>query len=166
MELPGSSYLLALSTISITFVAFSTIAVVFRQAQGAGLAEYEIVLLRMYVVSGLEVTVFSLFPSLLGLFGIAPAVVWRVASLTFALVMVWRGIYFRRRQIRFDRRWLINVLYALYSFAILGLLINTLGIVIEPNAGLYALAATWLLVNAIIVFIMALDRFLHPPVKP
>ncbi len=165
MELPGSSYLLALATISITFVAFSTIAVVLRQAQGAGLAEYEIILLRLYLVSGLEATVFSLIPPLLGLFGITPLLVWRVSSLAFALVMIWRGIYFRRRQVRFERRRLIDILYAVYSIAILGLLINALGIFIEPNAGLYALAATWLLVNAIIAFVLALERFLHPPQK-
>ncbi len=165
MDLPGSNYLLALSTVSITFVAFSTIAVVFRQAQGAVLVEYEVVLLRLYVVSGLETTVFSLIPPLLWLFGLPPSAVWRAASLVFALVMIWRGIYFRRRQVHFERRRFIDFLYALYSVAILALLINTLGIFITPNAGLYALAATWLLVNAIIAFILALERFLHPPAK-
>ena len=165
MELPGSSYLLNLAVISITFVAFSTIVVVFRETQGAGLVEYEVVLLRMYLVSGLEVTVFSLLPPLLGLFGIAPLWVWRVSSLAFALVMIWRGIYFMRRQSRFERRWLIDFLYFIYFVVILGLLINALGIFIEPNPGLYALAATWLLVNAIIAFILALERFLHPPQK-
>jgi hypothetical protein len=165
MELPGSSYLLNLSVISITFVAFSTIVVVFRETQGAGLVEYEVVLLRMYLVSGLEATVFSLLPPLLGLFGIAPLWVWRVSSLAFALVMIWRGIYFMRRQSRFERRWLIDFLYFIYFVVILGLLINALGIFIEPNPGLYALAATWLLVNAIIAFILALERFLHPPQK-
>ena len=49
MELPGTSYLLNLAVISITFVAFSTIVVVFRESQGAGLMEYEMVLLRLYI---------------------------------------------------------------------------------------------------------------------
>ena len=163
MELPGSSYFLALATISITFVAFSTIVVVFRQSQGAALMEYEIVLLRLYLVSGLEVTVFSLLPLLFGLFGMAPVWVWRVSSLVFALVLIWRGIYFMRRQSRFDLRWVIDLLYALYFLGIVGLLINALGIFFQPNPGLYALAATWLLVNAIIVFVWSLDRFVHPP---
>src|SRR5512135_780435 len=113
MDLPGSIYLLTLATISITFVAFSTIVVVLRQAQGAGLAEYEIVLLRLYVVSGLEATVFSLLPPLFGLSGILPVWVWRVSSLVFAVVLIWRGIYFWRRQARFDRGRLINFLYAI-----------------------------------------------------
>ena len=165
MELPGSSYLLNLAVISITFVAFSTIVVVFREAQGSGLVEYEVILLRMYLVSGLEATVFSLIPPLLGLFGIAPLWVWRVSSLAFALAMIWRGIYFIRRQSHFERRRLIDFLYFIYFVVILGLLINALGIFIEPNPGLYALAATWLLVNAIIAFILALERFLHSPQK-
>ena len=165
MELSGTNYLLTLAVISITFVAFSTIVVVFREAQGAGLVEYEVVLLRMFLVSGLEATVFSLMPPLLGLFGITPLWVWRVSSLAFALVMIWRGIYFVRRQSHFERRRLFDFLYFIYFIAILGLLINALGIFFEPNPGLYALAATWLLVNAIIAFILALERFLHPPSK-
>jgi len=74
--------------------------------------------------------------------------------------MIWRGIYFRRRQSRFERRRLIDFLYVIYSVVILGLLINALGTFIEPSAGLYALGATWMLVNAIIVFILTLYRFL------
>jgi hypothetical protein len=165
MELPGSNYLLTLAVISITFVAFSTIVVVFREAQGAVLLEYDIVILRMFVVSGLEVTVFSLIPPLLALFDLTPLWVWRISSLAFALVMIWRGIYFRRRQSHFERRRTIDILFTIYSIAILGLLINALGLFFEPNVAPYALAATWLLVNAIIAFILALERFLHPPKK-
>ena len=163
MELPGSSYLLTVATISITFVAFSTVVVVFRQAQGAGLMEYELVLLRMFLVSGLEATVFSLLPPLLGLFGMAPELVWQISSLAFALVLIWRGLYFRRRQIRFERRRRFDLLYAIYAATILGLLMNAFGIPMQPGAGLYALAATWLLVNAIVVFVITLERFLNPP---
>ena len=163
MELPGTSYLLTLATVSITFVAFSTVVVVLRQAQGAGLIEYETILLRLFLVSGLEATVFSLLPPLLALFDMPAVLLWRVSSIAFALVLIWRGLYFRRRQTDFGRRGLVNVLYAIYLATILGLLINALGILREPNAGLYAVAATWLLVNAIVAFVLALQRFLNPP---
>jgi hypothetical protein len=166
MELPGSSYLLTLATISITFVAFSTVVVAFRQAQGAGLTEYEIVLLRMFLVSGLEAVVFSLLPPLLSLFGMPPELLWRVSSIVFALVLIWRGLFFRRRQLRFDRRPLVTLLYGVYAATVLGLVINAVGVVVQPGAGPYALAATWLMVNAIIVFVMALQRFLNPPRTP
>jgi hypothetical protein len=45
---------------------------------------------------------------------------------------------------------------------ILGLFINTIGIIIEPNAGLYVLGVTRLLVESMFIFIMSLGRFLHP----
>ncbi len=163
MELPGSSYLLALSAVTITFVGFSTIAVVFRQVQGAGLSQYEIVLLRMYVVSGLIATIFGLVPPLLALFDIPPAWIWRISSLTFAIVMIWRGIYFWQRQTHFERRKLFTLLYVLYAAVILGLIANVFGLFFEPGAGLYALAVTWMLVNAIISFILALHLWLRPP---
>jgi hypothetical protein len=163
MDLPGTTYLLSLATISITFVAFSTIVVVFRQSQGAGLAEYEMVLLRLYVISGLEATIFSLLPPLLGLFDMTPVWIWRLSSLVFAVVLIWRGIYFVRRQTRFQRRRLSDLLYLIYFATILGLLVNALGILVEPGPALYALAATWLLVNAMIAFAWSLERFLHPP---
>jgi len=70
-----------------------------------------------------------------------------------------------RRQTPFQRRRLNDFLYLIYFITILGLLLNALGLFIEPNPGLYALAATWLLVNAIITFILSLDRWLHPPQK-
>jgi hypothetical protein len=107
MELPGSTYLLTLAAVSITFVGFATVAVVFRQAQGGDLSEYDIVLLRFFMVAGLIVTVFSLLPPLLGLFAIAPSLLWRVSSFALALVLVWRGIYFIRRQVRFERGFMI-----------------------------------------------------------
>jgi hypothetical protein len=165
MDLPGTTYLLALATISITFVGFSSIMVIFRQAQGASLSEYEIVLVRLFAVSGLIVTIFSLLPPLIGLFGIPPAWLWRIASLALAAVMIWRGISFRRRQNRFQRTRRIDSLYITYSAAVLGLLANTIGIVFEPGVALYALAATWYLVIAILAFILSIELFLHPPRK-
>ena len=66
---------------------------------------------------------------------------------------------------RFEWRRLFDILYAIYSVVILGLLINALGIFIEPNVAPYALGATWLLINAILAFIVALQRFLQPSQK-
>jgi hypothetical protein len=165
MELPGSNYLLALAAISITFVSFSTVAVVLRQTQGAALSEFEAMLLRLFLVSGLWATVFSLLPPLLALFEIPPVSVWRVSSLFVGLFLLWREIYFFRRytQVLPGPMPLSNyLLYAMSALAVLGLLVNAL-LVPEPGPGLYALAVTWWLVNAVISFIMVLGRWLHPP---
>ncbi len=166
MELPGSSYLLALAAISITFVSVSTIAVVFRQVQGAVLSKFELLLMRAFLVSGLMATVASLLPPLLGLFGITPALVWRVSSLVLALAILWREIYFIRRR-RQDppgpQPPSLSLLIGITMVAVLGLFINAFGIHSEPSVGLYAVAATWLLVNSVVAFIISLGMFLGPP---
>jgi hypothetical protein len=165
MELAGSTYLLALAAIAITFVSFSTVAVVLWQAQGAALSAYDALLLRLFMVSGLIATVFSLIPPLLALFRIAPPLLWRVSSLFFGLLLLWREIYFFRRHTRVapGRMPASNyLLYGMSALVVLGLLVNAI-VLPEPGPGLYALAATWWLVNSVISFIMVLGRLLQPP---
>ncbi len=166
MELPGSNYLLALAAISITFVSVSTVAVVFRQAQGAVLSKFELFLMRLFLVSGLIATVASLLPPLLGLFGLPPSWVWRISSLAFALAILWREIFYigRRPQVRPGPvPPSISVLYGITVAVLLGLFANAIGILSEPSVGLYALAATWLLVNSVVAFIISLGIFLESP---
>ncbi len=166
MELPGSSYLLALAAISITFVSVSTIAVVFRQVQGAILSKFELFLMRLFLVSGLMATVASLIPPLLALFGMAPSLIWRVSSIAFALAIVWREISFIRRRPQSQpglRQPSVYVLYGITLAVVLGLLANALGILTQPSVGPYALAATWLLVNSVVAFIISLGIFLESP---
>ncbi len=166
MELAGSNYLRALAAISITFVSVSTIAVVFRQVQGAALSRFEFLLMRVFLISGLMATVASLIPPLLGLFGIPPALVWRVSSLALAVAILWREIYSVRRRAQVRPGAMpksINLLIAITIVAVLGLLINAIGIPSEPSVGPYALAATWLLVNSVVAFIISLGMFLEPP---
>ncbi len=168
MELPGSNYLLALAAISITFVSVSTIAVVFRQAQGAALSKFELLLMRVFLISGLMATVASLIPPLLGLFGIPPSWVWRVSSLALALAILWREIYSIRGRAQVRAGPLPPSIYLLIGITVavvLGLFINAIGLLSEPGVGLYALAATWLLVNSVVAFIISLGMFLETPKK-
>ncbi len=53
IDLPGSSYLLTLASILITFVSVSTVAFIFRQALGPGLSEVENQLIRGFIRTGL-----------------------------------------------------------------------------------------------------------------
>ncbi len=166
MELPGSTYLLALAAISVTFVSVSTVVVVFRQVQGAVLSKFELFLMRLFLVSGLMATVAALVPPLLGLFGITPSLVWRVSSLAFALAILWREISFIRRRPQLQpgpEPPAIYILQGITIAVVLGLFINAIGILSELSVGLYALAATWLLVNSAAAFIISLSRFLESP---
>ncbi len=166
MELPGSNYLLALAAISVTFVSVSTIAVVFRQVQGGVLSRFELLLMRVFLVSGLMATVASLIPPLLALFGMTSSLVWRVSSLALALAIILRTLYFFRRRSQVgpgSSPPSIYVLYGITVAVVLGLFANALGILSEARVGLYALAATWLLVDSVVAFIISLGMFLESP---
>ncbi len=166
MELPGSNYLLALAAISITFVSVSTIAVVFRQVQGALLSKFELLLMRIFMVSGLMATIASLLPPLLGLFGLTPSLVWRISSLALALAILWREVYSIRSRVKVSPGRVPRFMYLLVGItlaAVLGLFVNVIFILPEISAGLYALAATWLLVNSVVAFIISLGMFLETP---
>ncbi len=166
MELPGSNYLLALAAISITFVSVSTIAVVFRQVQGAVLSKFELLLMRVFLVTGLMATVASLIPPLLGLFGLNPSLIWRISSLVLAIAILWRDISNFRSRAKVSPGPMPRSIYLLVGITmatVIGLFINAIGVFSEQGVGLYALAATWLLVNSVVAFIISLGLFLETP---
>jgi hypothetical protein len=91
------TYLVAIATISITFVGFSSVVVVFRQTQGNRLDRLHIFLVRFFIEMGLIVTAFSLLPLLLAVLGLTSASVWRWASAAYALLhLAYIRILYRR----------------------------------------------------------------------
>lgn len=122
--------------------------------------------MQAFLVTGLMATVAALIPPLLGLFGITPSLVWRVSSLALALAILLRMIYLFRRRSQVGPESSPPTIYVLYGITIaadLGLFTNAIGILSEPSVGLYALAATWLLVNSVVAFIISLGMFLESP---
>jgi hypothetical protein len=164
MELSGSSYLLTLAQLALAFVGFATIVVALRQAIGADLSDYHILLFRFFVEVGLIVTALCLIPFLLALFDIAEPTVWRISSAFFGVVTVAYLVSYVRRRRRVQRAPLPVRLYVIYGVSALmtmGLILNALGLLFEPGAGPYAVALTWGLVGAGLVFIQGLSAFLQ-----
>src|SRR5262245_23173850 len=144
MDPLGITYLIAVATISITFVGFSSVVVVFRQTQGNRLDSLHIFLVRFFIEMGLIVTGFSLLPVLLGM---PDTVLWRLASAAYAVAHIAyiRALFLRRRNYAsggFSLR--RNFLFILISMIVDGLLIlNALGWPFAPAIGPYALALAW-----------------------
>jgi hypothetical protein len=157
-------YLLRLAALSITFVGFSTIVVTLRRTLGADLSPYHLLLVRYYIQNGLSVAIASLLPSLLNLFGLPSPVIWRVSSAAVGIVSpVFLFAYLRRRRriqpgpapIRSYIRYSISIII------IVGLWLNVTGVFFESNGAPYALAMTWFLFSAGIVFLQTLDEVLY-----
>src|SRR5262245_54475695 len=89
VELPGSSYLYTLSMVSITFVGFSALLVVMRQAKGGGLTNYDTYFTLSFIQIGFLVTASGLVPPVFASFDWSATVVWHVSSTVVALPILW-----------------------------------------------------------------------------
>jgi hypothetical protein len=167
MESLEITYLVAVATISITFVGFSSVVVVFRQTQGNRLDSLHIFLVRFFIEMGLIVTGFSLLPLLLAIAGMPIEWVWRSASAAYAVVhLVYIQVLFRRRRQYTSGSFSLrrNLLPILISLAVdVGLILNAVGWPASPTVGPYALAITWGLVVAGIFFAQTISTFVEGP---
>jgi hypothetical protein len=164
MDTAAFDYLMRLAALSIAFVGFATIVVTLRRALGGDLSPFYVLLVRIYVEIGLVVTLGSVLPSLLNLFGLPGTVIWRVCSALAGIVAPVFLIDFMRRRNRADHNPVygrIFVRYTISALAIIGLWLNVAGVPIPPSGGPYALALTWFLVSAGLVFIQTFDEVLY-----
>jgi hypothetical protein len=166
MDALSSSFLLTVATISVTFVGFSSIVVVFRQVQGSSLDKLHIFLVRFFIEMGLIVTAFALLPLLLAVFQLAEAQVWEAASTAYLLCHIGYVFVLIRRWGRhaskpFSLR--RNLAAVIISVVVdLGLALNALGWSFGHTVGPYALAISWGLVVGGLFFVQTLSAFLEP----
>lgn len=159
LELPGSSYLYALATLSITFSGFSALIAVLRQTSGGAHSRYDTFLMVNYFSIGFAIAIMCLLPPLLSGWSADRGVIWRVPSaLAFCLgVGVEVFSVSRRRRVTGESTPLfVIVLLLSYWPAFLLLLLSALGIGVQPGFGPFAASLTWIFAAAAIDYITAL----------
>jgi hypothetical protein len=168
MELPGSIYLYALATVSITFVGFSALLLIFRQAMGGAITRYESYFMLAFMQVGFIVTSGSLLPPALALYGMSPTAVWRVSSITMAIpVFVFAVTLPGRRRAATHQRIPMFVAILLILQLLFGvyLLLNAIGMPASSGVAPYAAAMTGLLFTSGIAYLQALAVALGEPAK-
>ena len=161
MDLPGSAYLYTLATLSMTFAGFCAIVIVLRQTTGREVSGFHIVLMRLYLESGLWAAAFCMLPPLLAVCGVAERTAWRTSSAITAMVMIGYGATYpmRRRAMMAGPlpsvRWMPIV--AISTFIIVALISTAVGIPYHPAIGPIAVAATWTLACGATVFVLAVN---------
>jgi hypothetical protein len=161
-----SEYLLALAALALSFVGFSAIVVTLRGALGGELSPRHIRLVCLYIEGGLLVTALALAPALLNVLGVESRAIWRLCSVTAALVFaVFLLIQARRRRAveagNFPA-WVI-VTNVVSAVTVLALVLNALGAPFGPSMGPYAAVLTWALSVFGFIFIRTIELFLHKP---
>jgi hypothetical protein len=167
MNIDGPGYLLQLAALSLAFVGFSSIIVTLRSALGGVLSEGHLRLVRLYIETGLAITLLSLVPTLLTLLGVPELAMWQCASATAgSLLTLLMIVQFRRRRLVEGRfpAWVV-VVYLTSSTAILALWLNAFGIPYGPGVAPYAIALTWGLIVCGYIFLRTLELFLRAPLQ-
>jgi archaellum biogenesis protein FlaJ (TadC family) len=164
MELPGANYLYALATISVTFVGFSALILVFRQTIGGKMTSYDSYFTLAFMQAGFIVAGGGLLPQLLAFFEMSHASVWRVSSVIMAIpislfVVATPG----RRRAATDEPipFYVGLLLLLQFLAGVCLLLDAVGWPVPPNLALFALALTVMLFTTGIAYLIALAHALE-----
>ena len=164
MPLLASDFFLTLAQVCIGFVAFSTIAVVLREVARAPFDAYQTLLVRFVIECGLAATFFALAPVLLALAGLAPPLLWRVASGALGAYGVVAPFHYIRRRHRakpgpMPARAVWITIVTLMVDALLWL--NALTAVFAWSAGPYAVGVTWLVFQAGVILVLAFGEFMR-----
>ena len=164
MELPGATYLYTLATLSVTFVGFSALVILVRQAFGGELSKLEILITRIFIQLGFLVTAGSMLPPLLALFGWPESRIWRVASLVTSIpVFIFAVTYPSRRRRASGVATPIAIwadVIVLTAITIM-LFFSAFGIGVRAGAGPYAGSLTFVLCIAGYAFLQALNLLLR-----
>ena len=164
MDLPGATYLFSLASLSVTFVGFSALVIVFRQTIGGEMSRLEVLITRIFIQLGFMVTASAMMPPLLALFDLPQSVIWRIASFVAAVPsFAFAVTYPMRRRAASGvptplRVWL-DVLVMLAAAALLAC--NAIGIGIKPGPGPFAAGLTIILVLSGWAYLQALRMLLR-----
>ena len=157
------SYLNTLAALAVTFVGFSSLVIVLRQAMGGEMSKLDILITRTFIQVGFLVAAGAMLPGLLSLFHLEEPSVWRVSSAVTALpVVLFAVTYPARRNAASEVRtpfviW-IDVLVILGFVLLLGC--NASGVLVPTGPGPYTAALTGVLFGiAIILLGTSLFRF-------
>jgi hypothetical protein len=167
MESTGSAYLYALAAVSVTFVGFAALLVIFRQARGEPMTRYEGYFLLSFIQPGFIVTGGALLPPLLALCGLPAPVVWRVSGVIMAIpILLFVATLPGRRRAATSApipRY-VQLLSLCQLVIALYLASNVIGASTAAGAGPYAAAMTGLFFSVVIAYVIALSvAFAEPP---
>ena len=155
IDLPGATYLYALAFVATAFVGFSSVVVVLRQTIGVPLSRFQVLLARTDIELGFLVIGLSLLPMLLSLFNLSHSLAVRISSGAAATVLaVWLAYFVRRHRnataILPKLAWLHLALAVSVIVVLIG---NAAGHPTEPQVGIYALALSYVLAEAVDTFL-------------
>ena len=163
MDLPGTEYFYTLAALSVTFVGFSTVAIVLRQTFGGEMSRLDILITRIFIQLGFIVVAGSMLPPLLALFDWQQGTIWRIASIAEAVPAFLFAVTYPARRYAASgvpTPVIIWMDVSIVFLASIALFCNGFGLGFEPGVGPYAAGLTTILFLAGIGYLQALNTLL------
>jgi len=157
------SYLNTLAALAVTFVGFSSLVIVLRQAMGGEMSKLDILITRTFIQVGFLVAAGAMLPGLLSLFHLEEPSVWRVSSAVTALpVVLFAVTYPARRDAASEVRTPIAIWIDVLVMLGFGLLLgcNALGVLVPTGPGPYTAALTGVLFVSGWAYLQALNTLI------
>ena len=168
MELPGTSYLYTIATLSITYAGFAALIVIFRQIIGGGVSNYDVFVIRSVLMRSFMIAFSAMLPPALALFDLSQSVIWRISSLFAALPLGLFTLTFlaRRRTVTHlpINKWVLITIGSQTLITIF-LLMMAFGIFVEPAAGPFVISITASFLVAAIAYLVQLEIMLRGHVE-
>ena len=168
MELPGTSYLYTIATLSITYAGFAAIIVIFRQIIGGGVSSYDVFLIRSILMRSFIIAFSAMLPPALALFDLSQSVIWRVSSLFAALLLgLFNSTFSARRRAATHlptNKWVLITIGS-QTLIMIFLLMMALRIFVEPAAGPFVVSITASFLVAAIAYLVQLEIMLRGHVE-
>ena len=165
MELPGTGYLYNLTLISVTFAGFAALIAVLRQMVGGRLTKYDAYLIRSALLRSLIVVVCALLPPLLALFELSAGIIWRLSSLSAAILIALFTLFWPvaiRRMVTDKPIPKTALAYnGVQLLTAIFLLMVSFGMGFEPQAGYFAVGVSIFMLTSWISVLISLELVLH-----
>ena len=164
MTTSPAGYLFTLATLAISFVGFSALVIVLRQALGGAMSKLDVLLARIFIQLGFLVAAGAILPPMLALFPWPERVVWRISSLCVSMpTLLFAVTYPARRRAASGARtpprvWLDVFVLILAAAALVA---NGTGAVGAPGAALFAASLTGILCLSGSAYLQALNILLR-----
>lgn len=160
MAVAEATYLYALASLSVSFVGFSTLVIIFRQSAGGRLSRYDSYFVLSFMQAGFIVTAGALLPPLFVLYRLSEDTALRVASAIMAIAIAWFvATVPRRRRVATGgpAPAFIRLSLSLQFGAAVALVLGAVGRPLGPGVAPYASALTLILVTSGLAFLLALQ---------
>jgi hypothetical protein len=154
-------YLYTIAAVGMSFAGLSALTMILRQILGGQLTKFDSFVARSWIQLGFIVTLGAILPPLFGLLEVSTPMVWRISSVSMAIILgCWALTFPQRRLATKSARLPIPVMIFVVAkvFVALALAANAATAPVALLPGVYAASVTAILIGAAMLFLFT---FVH-----